>query len=91
MPWKKIPNQYAVSHHSFLIRFQNTHVIVKKAIEGWIVIVRGLHEETDEESLTERFMEYGTIKNVHLNLDRRTGYVKVKKTIIVEKGRMKVC
>ncbi|KAI9247900.1 hypothetical protein EDC94DRAFT_355268 [Helicostylum pulchrum] len=47
-----------------------------RSIEGWIVIVRNLHEETDEESLGERFMEYGKPKNIHLNLDRRTGYVK---------------
>lgn len=55
-----------------------SNIFFSVAIEGWIVIVRNLHEETDEESLGERFMEYGTIKNIHLNLDRRTGYVKVR-------------
>ncbi|GAA5803243.1 hypothetical protein HPULCUR_008720 [Helicostylum pulchrum] len=57
------------------VRFEKI-LIVTLAIEGWIVIVRNLHEETDEESLGERFMEYGKPKNIHLNLDRRTGYVK---------------
>lgn len=44
----------------------------EKSIEGWIIIIRNVHEEIDESDMTDKCLEFGDVKNLVMELDKRT-------------------
>ncbi len=46
-------------------------------MEGWVIFVTGLNEEVNEEDVEDKFNDFGKVREVRMNLDHRTGYVKV--------------
>ncbi|KAK2387145.1 RNA-binding protein Y14 [Trifolium repens] len=48
----------------------------QKSIEGWVILITGVHGEADEEDLRDAFGDYGEIKNLKLINEHREGFVK---------------
>ena len=36
----------------------------------------GIHEEAQEDSILDLFSDFGRVKSLHANLDKKTGYLK---------------
>lgn len=48
----------------------------RKSVEGWIVFATGISPEAEPDDVERIFADYGNVNSIHLNTDRRTGYLK---------------
>ncbi len=51
----------------------NVTVSLIVAVEGWIIIVTNIEKDMLEDDLFDSFSDFGEIKSINLNPDRRTG------------------
>ena len=47
-----------------------------KSNAGWVLFVRGIHEEAIQDDILDKFVEHGEVKSIQMNTDRRTGLIK---------------
>ncbi|MES1920935.1 hypothetical protein MHBO_002542 [Bonamia ostreae] len=56
--------------------YDNNNSEYVKSVEGWVVFVSNLHNETEKSDLKKHFEEYGRIIELKLPLSRETGAIR---------------